>query len=896
MASIVTNLKCELTAPVSVVFLPGNMFSMDNGGNIINVFVVQNGEPVALGGSVSANVIRSDGTTVAITGALEGNKAYIILPQACYAVPGIIHIVMKITEGTTITTIAAVTANVYQSSTDAVVDPGTLVPSIAALIEAIEDAVDSIPVDYSGLLATLATDYSTSKTYKVGDYAWYGGVLKRCIVAITTAESYTAAHWTNAVIGDDLSALKSAIQDELLDGNCYDVLRFCDISNKSSREVDYTWNANKTECYVNGTATGGNSAHSIFYRNNGNFPFGVKPGDTFNVKYSGTKVKFQILIYKNNTLNSTLSTTSDTQMTIPSDASGIDIRLFVESGVTADETVSPRMFTTKTNKELVSESVLPRGFVSGGNGVDIDDLRMPGAYVIGPGTSPNTYAHHPFEGQSCEIIVLKGLDTVITQIAVNVITGALKHRVSLSGSFPEDWTEEGLNYKGVLPNGTDIDTVVETGYYSVQSGYSYDNWPFGTYGGQLRVYRSALTVSQMAVRFSESKIYTRGGVIGGTFYPWGNIGPTYNNNYETTVNENSYTINCSPEITTDTNNFLASTGDNTDRTADIQAMLNTTGVCRLGPGKFMVSGVDVPAYGYLCGCGNSTIVQLFDQTSEGAEQDAYAIKLESYGAVENLRIFGASSAVSLNDTVDANKKPIGKRHGIVFAGTKTDSTTPGQITYYRSRISGVTITRCTGGGITCTGTGVEVQAHLLISNCEVYGCGIGLNIAFYSEFHRISNCAFQFNYFGTVDNGGNNNFACCDFSKNTVGIFIDNSSNQSRNNTHGIFSACSVNHSVSESGVTNEGTALKILGASFGEFFTGVNIGGGAIIIDASTGIRFVGARIGNNTPITITDSTVTIFDNVTLASAPSFTQSNNIALKFTDCYLIDGTVYDPMA
>ena len=210
MASIVTNLTCELTAPVSVVFLPGNMFSMDNGGNIINVFVVQNGEPVALGGSVSANVIRSDGTTVAITGAFEGNKAYIILPQACYAVPGIIHIVMKITEGTTITTIAAVTANVYQSSTDAVVDPGTLVPSIAALIEAIEDAVDSIPVDYSGLLATLAADYSTSKTYKVGDYAWYGGVLKRCIVPITTAESYTAAHWTNAVLGDDVTNLKSA--------------------------------------------------------------------------------------------------------------------------------------------------------------------------------------------------------------------------------------------------------------------------------------------------------------------------------------------------------------------------------------------------------------------------------------------------------------------------------------------------------------------------------------------------------------------------------------------------------------------------------------------------------------------------------------------------------------
>lgn len=230
MASIVTNLTCELTAPVSVVFLPGNMFSMDNGGNIINVFVVQNGEPVALGGSISANVIRSDGTTVAITGAFEGNKAYVILPQACYAVPGIIHIVMKITEGTTITTIAAITANVYQSSTDAIVDPGTLVPSVAALIEAIEDAVDSIPVDYSGLLLTLAKDYSTSKTYIVGEYAWQAGVLKRCIVPITTAESYTAAHWTNAILGDDVTALKSALQLTADGSESIDISGFSSIS------------------------------------------------------------------------------------------------------------------------------------------------------------------------------------------------------------------------------------------------------------------------------------------------------------------------------------------------------------------------------------------------------------------------------------------------------------------------------------------------------------------------------------------------------------------------------------------------------------------------------------------------------------------------------------------
>lgn len=219
MATIVTDLHCDLTQNVKPQFLHGNLFSQDNAANTINVHVFNDGEPATLGGSISANVIRSDGATVAVSGAIDGNKAYIILPQACYAVPGVIKIIVKNTENTTVTTIAAVVANVYASSTDAIVDPGTLVPSVAALIAQIEAAVDSIPVDYSGLLLTLAKDY-TQKPYIVGEYAWQGGVLKRCIVPITTAETYTAAHWTNAVLGDDVTALKSAIdQDVLIQSN-----------------------------------------------------------------------------------------------------------------------------------------------------------------------------------------------------------------------------------------------------------------------------------------------------------------------------------------------------------------------------------------------------------------------------------------------------------------------------------------------------------------------------------------------------------------------------------------------------------------------------------------------------------------------------------------------------
>ena len=67
-----------------------------------------------------------------------------------------------------------------------------------------------IPKGYSGDANNLAADYSSTKTYAVGDYCIYNGSLYRCTAAITTAEAWTAGHWTAAVLGDDVGDLKSA--------------------------------------------------------------------------------------------------------------------------------------------------------------------------------------------------------------------------------------------------------------------------------------------------------------------------------------------------------------------------------------------------------------------------------------------------------------------------------------------------------------------------------------------------------------------------------------------------------------------------------------------------------------------------------------------------------------
>ena len=53
----------------------------------------------------------------------------------------------------------------------------------------------------------VTAQYSSSKTYSIGDYVVYNGALKRCVVQITTPESYTAAHWEDAVLTDDVAYL-----------------------------------------------------------------------------------------------------------------------------------------------------------------------------------------------------------------------------------------------------------------------------------------------------------------------------------------------------------------------------------------------------------------------------------------------------------------------------------------------------------------------------------------------------------------------------------------------------------------------------------------------------------------------------------------------------------------
>lgn len=168
------------------------MFMGDKAANRIGAYLFQGDAAVSPGGSCSGTAILNDGSTVALTGTVSGNEVYIDLPPGCYAVPGPIQVYVLWTNGAVATTVVAGFGTVTRTETGAIIDPGTIIPSVEQLISDIADAVASIPADYSSLLTTIAPEFSTTADYHAGGFVWHGGTLYRA------RENVPAGTWNQA--------------------------------------------------------------------------------------------------------------------------------------------------------------------------------------------------------------------------------------------------------------------------------------------------------------------------------------------------------------------------------------------------------------------------------------------------------------------------------------------------------------------------------------------------------------------------------------------------------------------------------------------------------------------------------------------------------------------------
>lgn len=112
--------------------------------------------------------------------------------------------------------------------------------------QAAEDAAETASAAYGTDL--LAPTYSASETYAIGDHVIYNGGYYACNTAITTAEAWTAAHWTRLTVGGEASDLKSAI--DIVESSVYK-----DETSSISYSNNHYWNV-ETDTAANASATG----------------------------------------------------------------------------------------------------------------------------------------------------------------------------------------------------------------------------------------------------------------------------------------------------------------------------------------------------------------------------------------------------------------------------------------------------------------------------------------------------------------------------------------------------------------------------------------------------------------------------------------------------------------
>lgn len=137
--------KCDLSAGTYKYWNENTYaFTGDDNAHSWVVEVLDGGIPANLSGySSSAYFIRADGNTVLATGTISGNVVSIDLPQSCYSVPGVVSGVLKITKTGSTVTVGAIKFSVSSSTTNTLIDPEDIVPSVDELLSILAE-IDQI--------------------------------------------------------------------------------------------------------------------------------------------------------------------------------------------------------------------------------------------------------------------------------------------------------------------------------------------------------------------------------------------------------------------------------------------------------------------------------------------------------------------------------------------------------------------------------------------------------------------------------------------------------------------------------------------------------------------------------------------------------------------------------
>ena len=216
--------KWNQNSMVIIEDLQGMAFQAESGGHTFQISGIDGeGNTVALSGTPAGVMLRADGQDVTLTCSVSEGVVSATLPANAYSVPGRFGLTIFLTSDGQKTAIYAAVGTVGKTSSGTVAPPAG--SDVVTLVNQINTAIAAIPASYNSCFAPA---YSTSGLYSVGQYVTYDGKLYRCNTVITTAETWTAAHWTQTNLGADVYDLNSAFDKET--GNIF--IQFTDPTQK----------------------------------------------------------------------------------------------------------------------------------------------------------------------------------------------------------------------------------------------------------------------------------------------------------------------------------------------------------------------------------------------------------------------------------------------------------------------------------------------------------------------------------------------------------------------------------------------------------------------------------------------------------------------------------------
>lgn len=169
--SSIIPIQVDLDAGLAAQPLRMTLAAGNANAHTLRFTALRSGIPVDLSGvQVSGACLRADGSTVPLAGSIVNGAAVLKLSAACYAVPGLARLSLTLTYGSVTATHLLAILQVDATTTDLIVDPEGVLPSLAELLAEIDNmraataAAEEAAAQADAASAALARQFSAALT------------------------------------------------------------------------------------------------------------------------------------------------------------------------------------------------------------------------------------------------------------------------------------------------------------------------------------------------------------------------------------------------------------------------------------------------------------------------------------------------------------------------------------------------------------------------------------------------------------------------------------------------------------------------------------------------------------------------------------------------------------